>query len=220
VEDIMLRTASTISYDQWVDGQLLFNSPQVRNAFETMAEIWFNDDYVYGGRDEIPNIHFGEAPLPMFDDPPGCYLHRQATFIPLFFPEGTQYGVDYDYFYLPPIDAQYGKPVLGAGDQFTAFADRYEVKEFLRYLTTGESVKYFLQNQTWLSPHKDTPLDWYPQESKGYAEIITNATDFRFDGSDLMPPEVGFGSFWQGIVDYVNGTDLDTVLDTIDASWP
>jgi alpha-glucoside transport system substrate-binding protein len=220
VEDIMLRTTSTISYDQWVDGALLFNSPEVRNAFETMAEIWFNDDYVYGGRSQIPNIHFGDAPLPMFDDPPGCFLHRQGTFIPLFFPEGTQYGVDYDYFYLPPIDAQYGTPVLVAGDQFAAFADRYEVKEFLRYLTTGESVKYFIQNQTWVSPHEDTPLNWYPQENKGYAEIIANASTFRFDGSDLMPSEVGAGTFWQGITDYVNGTDLDTVLNTIDASWP
>jgi hypothetical protein len=34
----------------------------------------------------------------------------------------------------------------------------------------------------------------------------------------MMPQEVGFGTFWQGIVDYGNSTDLDTVLNTIDAS--
>ena len=43
---------------------------------------------------------------------------------------------------------------------------------------------------------------------------------FHFDGSDLMPGAVGAGSFWTGIVDYVSGTDLDTVLSNIDASWP
>jgi alpha-glucoside transport system substrate-binding protein len=36
-----------------------------------------------------------------------------------------------------------------------------------------------------------------------------------------MPAEVGSGSFWTGMVDYVSGTaDLDTVLAEIDASWP
>ena len=47
------------------------------------------------------------------------------------------------------------------------------------------------------------------------------ATSFRFDGSDLMPGEVGAGSFWKGMTDYVCGAaDLDTVLAEIDASWP
>jgi alpha-glucoside transport system substrate-binding protein len=43
----------------------------------------------------------------------------------------------------------------------------------------------------------------------------------RFDASDLMPGEVGAGSFWKGMVDYVNGSvDLDAALQEIDASWP
>ena len=50
---------------------------------------------------------------------------------------------------------------------------------------------------------------------------MTEATSFRFDGSDMMPGEVGAGSFWTGMTDYVSGSaDLDTVLQEIDASWP
>ena len=30
-------------------GDLAFSSPEVKNAIETWSEIWFNDDYVYGG---------------------------------------------------------------------------------------------------------------------------------------------------------------------------
>jgi alpha-glucoside transport system substrate-binding protein len=56
---------------------------------------------------------------------------------------------------------------------------------------------------------------------RGIAELAAEATAFRFDGSDLMPGEVGSGSFWGGMVDYVSGSaDLDTVLAEIDASWP
>ena len=36
-----------------------------------------------------------------------------------------------------------------------------------------------------------------------------------------MPGEVGAGSFWTGMTDYVSGlSDLDTALSEIDASWP
>ena len=49
--------------------------------------------------------------------PPKCYLHHQASFIPSFFPEGTELGEDADFFYLPPYAAKpdLGNPVLGAG---------------------------------------------------------------------------------------------------------
>ena len=44
---------------------------------------------------------------------------------------------------------------------------------------------------------------------------------FRFDASDLMPPEVGIGSFWTGIVDLVSGAKtIPEVLSDIDATWP
>jgi alpha-glucoside transport system substrate-binding protein len=33
-----------------------------------------------------------------------------------------------------------------------------------------------------------------------------------------MPAAVGAGTFWTGTVDYVAGEDLDTVLQTIEAS--
>jgi alpha-glucoside transport system substrate-binding protein len=35
-----------------------------------------------------------------------------------------------------------------------------------------------------------------------------------------MPAEVGTGTFWTGMVDYVSGEDLDTVLQKVEDSWP
>ena len=54
----------------------------------------------------------------------------------------------------------------------------------------------------------------------GYAEILQDATVFRFDASDLMPGQVGTGAFWTGMVDWVNGAPLDEVLTSIDEAWP
>jgi alpha-glucoside transport system substrate-binding protein len=53
------------------------------------------------------------------------------------------------------------------------------------------------------------------------AQILIEADNVRFDASDLMPGEVGAGSFWTGMTNYVSGTvDLDTALQEIDAAWP
>src|SRR5918996_630338 len=86
MEDIMLRTAGTDVYDQWVSHEIPFNDEAVQNAAETFGEVMFADGYVLGGADQTPAIAFGDAPGPMFQDPPGCWLHRQATFINAFFP--------------------------------------------------------------------------------------------------------------------------------------
>lgn len=45
-------------------------------------------------------------------------------------------------------------------------------------------------------------------------------TTFRFDASDLMPGAVGAGTFWKGIVAWVNGTSTDEVLTQIETGWP
>lgn len=222
LEEIMLRTTSLENYDAWTTGALPFSSPEVKNATEVMSELWLNDDYVYGGRASIVSTFFGDAPTPMFDDPPKCWMHKQGNFITSFFPEGSEAGVDYDFFYLPPIDEQYGKPVLVAGDIYAMFNDRPEVRAVIEYFTLGESVQGWVQSGGAISPHLDSSLDWYTNDvDRGVAEIILNATSVRFDGSDLMPGEVGSGSFWKGMTDYISGSvDLDTAMEEIDASWP
>ena len=91
----------------------------------------------------------------------------------------------------------------------------------MEYLATPESARGWIERGGFISPHNGVPLDWYPNElDRRQAEIMQNATVFRFDASDLMPGAVGTGSFWNGMVDYVNGQDLDTVLEEIEQSWP
>ncbi|MCX6029454.1 MAG: ABC transporter substrate-binding protein, partial [Chloroflexi bacterium] len=73
-EDLMLRTTSLENYDKWVKGELKFSSPEVKKAIETFATIWNNDKYVYGGKAKIVTTFFGDAPAPMFQKPPKCWL--------------------------------------------------------------------------------------------------------------------------------------------------
>jgi alpha-glucoside transport system substrate-binding protein len=222
MEEFMLRTTSLENYDAWVAGTLPFTSPEVKNAAETLAEIWFKDGYVYGGTAGIVSTFFGDSPAPMFEEPPKCWLHKQGNFITGFFPEGAEAGVDYGFFYLPPIDPAYGKPFLVAGDIMAMFDDRPEVRALMEYFTVPESAKGWLETGGALATHKTATPEMYGVDlERGIAALVTEATSFRFDGSDLMPGEVGAGSFWKGMTDWVSGAaDLDTVLAEIDASWP
>ncbi len=220
-EEMMLRTTTLENYDAWVAGDLPFASPEVQNAVEAWGFL-LDDQYVYGGRDSVAITNFGDAPLPMFEDPPQCYMHRQGNFITSFFPEGTVAGEDYDFFYFPGVDPAYGNPVLVAGDIWAAFSDRPEVMAVIQYFTYGSHLRVWMEQGGAISPHMDADLSWYGSDiERKIGEIIVNATAVRFDASDLMPGAVGAGTFWTEMTAYVSGgKELQPALEAIDASWP
>jgi len=221
IENIMLRTTTPENYDKWVKGELPFTSPEVKNAFELMSKIWMNKDYVYGGTKSIVTTAFGDAPKPMFENPPKAWFNLTGNFITSFFPETAKVDQDYDWFYLPPIDSKYGKPVLVAGDIYAMFNDRPEVRAVMEFFTTGESIKSWVQSGGVIAPMNDASLDWYTSESdRRMAKLVQDATTLRFDGSDLMPGKVAAGTFWRGMTAYDSGTaTLDEALKQIQAGW-
>ncbi len=225
MEDIMLRTAGPEVYDSWVTHEIPFNDPAVAHAAEVFGQVMFTEGYVLGGADQTPAIAFGDAPLPMFEDPPGCWLHRQASFINAFFPEGTEAGVDYDWFPFPPIDQE---GTLFAGELAVAFRNAPEITDFLTRFS-GTDVQCAIGGSTAtsrISPNVNVGPDCYANGILADASVVlTDALSSgtgRFDASDLMPTEVGAGSFWTGMVTYLqDGPDsLQSVLDDIEASWP
>ncbi|MEW6059783.1 MAG: ABC transporter substrate-binding protein [Actinomycetota bacterium] len=227
MEDIMLRTAGPDVYDQWVNHEIPFNDPAVANAAEVFGDVMFKEGYVLGGADDTPSIAFGDAPLPMFEDPPGCWLHRQASFINAFFPAETVAGVDYDWFPLPPID-QEGTLFAGELAVIGTAGNRPEVKDFLEKFM-AEQIQCAMGGvvgSSRISPNVNVGPECYGNDILAAAsQVLTNALATgtgRFDASDLMPGEVGAGSFWTGMVQYMQeGPDsLTSVLDDIEASWP
>jgi alpha-glucoside transport system substrate-binding protein len=227
MEDIMLRTAGTDVYDQWVNHDIPFNDPAVKTAAEDFGQVMFGDGYVLGGADQTPAVPFGDAPSPMFEDEPGCWLHRQASFINAFFPEDAEAGVDYDWFPFPPID-QEGTLFAGEFAVVGTNGNRPEVVDFLQQFM-GEDIQCAIGGITAssrISPNVNVGPDCYANEIlAGASEELTTALSEgtgRFDASDMMPSEVGAGSFWTGMLEYMQGgpDSLDGVLDDIESSWP
>lgn len=221
VEDIMLRTAGPEVYDQWINHEIPFDAEPVQTAFEEFGDIVLNPDYISGGTVGAISTPFGDSIQGLFGDEPRCYMHRQANFIASFLPEEAVPGENVAVFPLPGINPEFGTPVLVAGDVFAMFNDTPEAQALMAYLATAEAHEVWASLGGFISPHNEVGIDVYPDEvTQQQAEILANAEIVRFDGSDMMPGVVGTGTFWSGIVDYVGGEDVESVLSNIEASWP
>ncbi|KKL82378.1 hypothetical protein LCGC14_1985340, partial [marine sediment metagenome] len=221
VEDMMLRTSSPETYDKWVSNEIPFDDPAVVAAIEEYGFFARNDEFVNGGAASVANTDFRDSPGGLFTFPPECYMHRQASFIPTFFPEGTEMGTDADFFYFPSYEGKdLGKPVLGAGTTWGITKDSKAAQALIEYLKTPIAHESWMALSGFLTPHKGVNTELYSSEtSKQLGDVLLNATTFRFDASDLMPGEIGAGAFWTGMVDYTSGSEADAVASDIQTRW-
>jgi alpha-glucoside transport system substrate-binding protein len=138
VEDIMLRTAGPEVYDQWVNHQIAFDHPQVKVAFETFGEIALTPEYVVGGTVGVLSTPFGDSPNPLFTDPPGCYLHRQANFIASFFPADVEPKPPSAFSPCRVLILNLAHRFWWLGMCFAMFNDTPEARALMAYLATAQ----------------------------------------------------------------------------------
>ncbi len=222
VEDIMLRTVGTEVYDQWVNHEIPWTDPRVKKAWEIFGQIGLNEKYVFGGASGELSVDFGDGGDAVYTNPPNAYMHRMALFLYDYvrkhFPD-LKPETDLDFFMLPSIDPQLGVPALSAGEMLIMFNDKPANREFMNYWSGVDAQKEIVVSFGRLSANSQVPMDVYndPLLQKA-AEFLTKADAVRFDGSDLMPSAIGAGTFWKGMVDYINGKPLDDVLAAIEES--
>jgi alpha-glucoside transport system substrate-binding protein len=227
LEDVVLRTAGPEVYDQWIKHEIPFNDPQIVEALDTVGGILKNADYVNGGLGEVQSIastEFGDAGLPILDG--SCWMHRQASFYQANWPEGTKVSEDGDVFAfaLPPIEGD-AAPVLGGGEFTAAFNDNPATQALQTYLSSADwaNVKAKVSGPGWVSAN--TGLDVENLKSpidQLAAELFQDpGAVFRFDGSDLMPGEIGAGAMWTELTNWIaNDKPTQQVLTDIENAWP
>lgn len=222
IEDIMLRTQKPEIYDGWVKNTVKFNDPAVIAALDIFGSVAKNDKAVDGGAKGVAATDFRDSPKGLFSSPPKCYMHKQASFIPSFFPDGKQLGKDVDFFYFPAYKARadLGKPVLGAGTLFTITKDSKSARAFIDFLKLPLAHEIWMQDGGFLTPLKTAnPKAYASDAARKEGDIMATATTFRFDGSDLMPGKIGAGAFWTGMVDFVGGKSSKDTADAIQKAW-
>ncbi len=179
--------------------------------------------YVFQGPNGALNTQFGNGGDCLFSDPPGCFLHHQASFMAgeagFFeqnFPDVAVAGETYDFFPMPAIDFS---AVETAGDLFGMFNDTPQAASLMRYLVTAEAQAIWPGRGGALSGNSAVPMDAYPDDtSKRLAETMINAETVRFDASDKMPAEME-AAFRAAILSYIQSPgDLDSILSDLDTT--
>ncbi len=113
---------------------------------------------------------------------------------------------DIGIFYLPPIEDAQGAAALGSADTLMVLEDRPEVRAVAQFLSTPQGTQRWIEAGSAISANNTTPQEWYAGFYKldVASKIVNNASYVGFDASDLMPPEVGAGTFWTEAVRHVN----------------
>ena len=229
VEDLVLRQAGPETYDDWISHDVPFSDPAIKTALDSVGEILLNPDYVNAGLGDVKSINatpFGDVARVVGDG--SCALTHQASFFDGFIsdPENgnATVGPDADVwaFMTPPIDASAGAAVTGGGEIVGAFSNDEDTIKVQEYLSSPEWANSRVKLGGVISANNG--LDPASASSPILQDAIKILTDpdttFRFDASDLMPGVVGSDSFFKGMVNWINGSSSDEVLETIDKSWP
>ena len=230
IEDLVLRQSGPEVYDQWVANEVEFTDPAIADAFDAVGEILLNPEWVNAGFGDVRSINstaFGDVAAKVADGT--CPLTHQASFlsanfldtqtaegaVPTVAPDGDVYA-----FVLPGFEE--GAATIEVGGEFvTAFSDDAATVAVLEYMSTPE----WADARVSLGGNISANLNADP--SLAGSEFLTEAmellqdpnTTVRFDASDLMPSTVGAGSFWKGMVDWIDGKDQATVLSDIQAGY-
>lgn len=224
VEDVVLRVSGPDVYDQWVTHAIPFNDPQIVESVDAVGAILKDEAYVNGGIGDsrsIATTSFNNGGLPILDGT--CYMYRMASFYESQWPEGTTVAEDGDVwaFVLPGM-AEGDVPLLTAGEFVGAFNDNEATQAVQTYLSSSDWANSRVSIGGVVSANLGLdPANASSDLLRLAIELLqTEGATVRFDGSDMMPAEVGAGSFWTGMTNWIDGSDTQTVLDAIEATWP
>jgi DNA-binding SARP family transcriptional activator/ABC-type glycerol-3-phosphate transport system substrate-binding protein len=221
IEHLLLMDAGPDLYDAWTFHRIPFDSASVRGAFERLGRILFTDGYVADGA--VLGSWAG-AQLPMVrSDPPGCWLHQFPTFATHAVSEDSA-GVTTDAFAFPTSGGR-SRAVMGAGNMMVVFSDRPEVRAVVKYMLGPNYGTALVESTSFISANRRFDVANYEPFERRQAGLINAALAddaFRFDASDLMPPPVGNGLFWDAMMTYATEgpQSLDRILAELDAAWP
>lgn len=225
VEDLVLREAGPETYDKWVKNEIPFTDPAIKTAFDSLGEILLNPAYVnatFGDVRSINTTAFGDVATPIANGT--CALTHQASFFDGFITDaGGKVGPDGDVWaFITPAAEAGGQAVTGGGEIVGAFSDDADTQKVQAYLSSADWANSRVSLGGVISANKG--LDAANAKSPILQEAIKILQDpkttFRFDASDLMPGSVGAGTFWKGMVNWINGTPTDEVLTSIEGGWP
>ncbi len=78
VEELVLRNQGVDFYNQWVNHEIPFNSPEIVETFQQIVDLWNGEGMTYASGGSIVSTNFQDNAEPLVNG--DCMMHRQASF--------------------------------------------------------------------------------------------------------------------------------------------
>ncbi|WP_203832824.1 ABC transporter substrate-binding protein [Actinoplanes lobatus] len=205
IEDLVLHRAGTAVYQRWTAGQVAWTAPEIRRAWTAWGEVALRPGYVRG----LLFTDFGDAGRAMHTDPPGCFLHHQASFV-------AGDGGDLDFV---PFPSSGPRAWEVSADLAGLFTDKPQARELMRFLATDEAQSIWpaVSHGSVFSANRGVdPAIYGNAVSRRIAQTLTGTAALCFDASDLMPSAMT-NAFYRAVLEYLQSPDrLDQILGRLD----
>lgn len=212
IEDIMLVQQGPKFVSGLIDGTVKYNDPGVKLAFQTYGKWAMNPKYDLGGAQGTLATNYNDAIYKLFSDPPGAMMDRQSGFaggaIKAQFPS-LNYPADFDFFGVPGAKGMQ----IGA-DWMMSFTNKPAAKALVAYLSSSTGAQNWAKVGFDLTPNTAGVSGYTDPLLLKKAQLLNSATDVVPSIGDMIPG--GFdNALWSGIVKYINGGNLDSILSTL-----
>jgi alpha-glucoside transport system substrate-binding protein len=221
IDQIFLSKYGPDVSDQWVNHEIPWTDPRVKDAFQMFGQIALTPGYVPGGATAILATYFQNGSYLPYEIPPLAAMDYlgdfAAGFISTQFPDLVA-GEDYNFFDFPTITPAYANAVTGGANLVVVFKDTPAVRSFVQYLSTAAAQDIWVKRGGFTSVNNKVSLSDYPNiVTRNAAEQLSTAAIFRFSQDDAMPSAVE-NAFWSGILSYLqNPNQLDSILANIES---
>ncbi len=225
LEDTILHKYGPSVYDAWFTQDKLSSSEEVTLSILDIGKLIFIENAVYGGNKRMVRKEFRNNYRNLLDADNTCIFSWSGHFASYYFPENSEYGVDYDFFKLPSSD--YKDAMVGIGDVVVGFNNELNTISVLKSLVSenfGESWLGKTDSQ-YISANinSNTDLLTNPMTIKETNLIKSSfAKDlFRYDASELMERRIGSDTLWYALMKYIELKSLyiEEVTEELDSSY-
>jgi len=222
IAEIYLNQSGPDMYDKWYTHKIPWTDPSIKSAFQMFGQIVSGKHYINGAPQSILATDFQTASYAPFDTPPQAYMYYLGDFTAGFIAnqfKSLQPGTGYNFFAFPTINPQYQGAITGGADVVVALKDNSAVRQLVQYLATAQAQEIWVKRGGYTSVNKSVPLSAYPDAvARASAQMLTQATTFRFGADDLMPTAME-AAFWKAMLAFIsNPGQLDSILSGLEST--
>ncbi|MEU8786776.1 ABC transporter substrate-binding protein [Streptomyces sp. NPDC048637] len=193
-ENIYLSQAGPEKYDQLAQHKIKWTDPTVKQALNTLGQLFGRKDLLAGGNSGALQTDFPASVTQTFSggDTPKAAMVSSADFAAATIAQTkAKVGTDAKVFPFPAVGAR--SPVVTGGDVAVALKDTKAAQALLTFLASTDAAKIWAQAGGFISPNKELDraayADGVMREIAG--ALVAAGDGFRFDMSDQAPASFG-----------------------------